>query len=166
MRPRDHLRPQITFTKSGVSTSPKKEGTVCRQKIVVKRGTVPQAMASITDHKFTMLSFMSALGEVVCCAVIFQSKSQAAPETWHMGIGYSITPILSANGEEIDIEMNIRNGKYYPGGPTCQSMIKQLTALPLCRRVVASLATSLLQFLPILIPWNCSLILPKVQHHV
>ena len=37
-----------------------------------------------------------------------------------MGIDYSITPILSANGEEIDAEMNVWKGNYYPGGPTCQ----------------------------------------------
>jgi hypothetical protein len=37
----------------------------------------------------------------------FQSKSRAVLGTWHMGIDYSITPILSANGEEIDAEMNV-----------------------------------------------------------
>jgi hypothetical protein len=105
---------------SGFSTSQKKDGHVGGQKLVVERGTVPQTMASTTDQKFTMLPFTSATGEAVCCAVIFQSKSRAVPATWRTGVDYSITPILSASGEEIDVEMNVGKGKYYPGGPTCQ----------------------------------------------
>ena len=26
---------------------------------------------------------------------------------------------MTENGEEIDVEMNLGKGKYYPGGPTC-----------------------------------------------
>ena len=96
---------------------------------MVKRGTVPQTRTSTTDPKFTTLPFKSASGEAVCCAVIFQSKSHAVPATWCTGINYSITPILSANGEDIDIEMNVGKGKYYPGGPTCQFNGKKVHGL-------------------------------------
>ena len=99
---------------------PKESGHVSGQKFVVERGTVPQTMASTTDQKFTMLPFTSASVEAVCCTLIFQRKSQAVPAPWCTGIDYSITPILSANGEEIDVEMNVGKGKYYPGGLSCQ----------------------------------------------
>ncbi len=40
---------------SGFSTSQKKDGHVWGQKFVVESGTVPQIVASTTDHKFTLL---------------------------------------------------------------------------------------------------------------
>ena len=76
-------------------------------------------MASTTDHKFTLLPFTSASGEAVCCAIIFQGKG-TVPATWKTGIDLSVTPILTANGNNIDMDINFGEGKYYPGGPTCK----------------------------------------------
>ena len=69
---------------SGFSTSQNKDGHVGGQKLVVESGTVPQIMASTTDHKFTLLPFTSASGEAVCCAIIFQSKQDGVPATWEL----------------------------------------------------------------------------------
>eukprot|EP00804_Cyclotella_cryptica_P012319 CCRYP_020814-RA/>CCRYP_020814-RA protein AED:0.79 eAED:0.45 QI:0/0/0/0.5/1/1/2/0/161 len=50
----------VFANESGFSTSQKKDGHVGGQKLVVENGTVPQMMASTTDHKFTLLPFTSA----------------------------------------------------------------------------------------------------------
>jgi hypothetical protein len=105
---------------SGFSTSQKKDGHVGGQKLVVESGTVPQIMASTTDHKFTLLPFTSASGEAVCCAIIFQSKQDGVPATWTTGIDHSVQPMLSADENEIELEGNFGEGKYYPGGPKCK----------------------------------------------
>ena len=104
---------------SGFSTSQKKDGHVGGQQFIVQKGTVPQTIASTTDHKFTLLPFTSASGEAVCCAVIFQGKLTEIPATWRTGVDVRVTPIMTENGEEIDVEMYLGKGKYYPGGPTC-----------------------------------------------
>ena len=57
---------------SGFSTSQRKDGHVGGRQFIVQKGTVPQTIASTTDHKFTLLPFTSASGEAVCCAVLFQ----------------------------------------------------------------------------------------------
>ena len=106
--------------KSGFSTLQKKGGHVGGQKLVVESGTVPQMMASTTDHKFTLFPFTSASGEAVCCAIIFQSKQDGVPGTWTTGIDHSVQPILTADGNEIELEVNFGEGKYYPGGPKCK----------------------------------------------
>ena len=77
-------------------------------------------MASTTDHKFTLLPFTSASGKAVCCVVIFQSKKENVPFTWRTGIDHTINPILTADGKEIDFELNVGEGTYYPGGPKCR----------------------------------------------
>jgi hypothetical protein len=76
-------------------------------------------MASTTDHKLTLLPLTSASGEAVCCAIIFQGKG-TVPATWKTGIDLSVTPMLTADGKEFDLELNFGEGKYYPGGPKCK----------------------------------------------
>ncbi len=104
---------------SGFNTLQKKDGHVGGQKFVVERGTAPQIMSSTTDNKFTLLPFTSASGKAVCCAIISQGKGDV-PATWRTGVDHSITPILTEDGKEIDLELNFGEGKYYPGGPTCK----------------------------------------------
>ncbi len=104
---------------SGFSTSQKKDGHVGGQKFVVGSGTVPQIVASITDHKFTILPFTSATGEAICCVIIFQSKQEGVPATWTTGIDQSVLPVLSYE-KDLVLELNIGEGKYYPGGPKCK----------------------------------------------
>jgi hypothetical protein len=67
-----------------------------------------------------LLPFTSASGEAVCCAIIFQSKQDGVPATWTTGIDHSVQPILSADENEIELEGNFGEGKYYPGGPKCK----------------------------------------------
>jgi hypothetical protein len=76
-------------------------------------------MASTTDHKFTLLPFTSASGKAVCLCIIFQSKGDV-PATWRTGVDLTVTPILTEDGKELDLELNFGEGKYYPGGPTCK----------------------------------------------
>jgi hypothetical protein len=104
---------------SGFSTSQKKDGHVGGQRLVVENGTVPQTMACTTDHKFTLLPFTSASGQAVCCVVIFQGKQGAVPASWRTGIDYEVSPVLTGDGKEIDWQLNLGEGKYYPGGPKC-----------------------------------------------
>ena len=59
---------------SGFSTLQKKDDHVGGQKFVVESGTIPQIVASATDHKFILLPFTSATSKAVCCVIIFQSK--------------------------------------------------------------------------------------------
>ena len=127
---RFRLKQNIKITKSewilfanesGFNTSQKKDGHVGGQKFVVERGTTPQIMASTTDHKFTLLLFTSASasGKVVCCCIIFQGKGDV-PATQRTGVDLTVTPILTEDGKELDLELNFGEGKYYPGGPTCK----------------------------------------------
>ncbi len=55
---------------SGFYTS-QKNRLVGGQQFIVQKGTVPQTIASTTDHKFTLLPFTLAPSEAVCCTVIF-----------------------------------------------------------------------------------------------
>ena len=55
----------------------KKDGHVGGTKLIVEAGSVPQTVASDSDHKFTVLPFTSASGEAVCCVVIFQLNNDA-----------------------------------------------------------------------------------------
>ena len=101
---------------SGFSTAQKKDGHVGGQRYIVERGTVPQTIASTTDHKFTLLPFTSASGEAVCCVVIFQGKQSE----WRTGVHLTVALILTADGNKIDMDINFGEGKSYPGGPTCK----------------------------------------------
>ncbi len=104
---------------SGFSTAQKKDRHVGGQRYM-ERGTVPQTIASTTDHKFTLLPFTSASGEAVCCVVIFQGKQSEVPATWRTGVDLTVTQILTADGNKIDMDINFGEGKSYPGGPTCK----------------------------------------------
>jgi hypothetical protein len=104
---------------SGFNTSQKKDGHVGGQKFVIERGTTPQIMASMTDHKFTLLLFTSASGKAVDCCIIFQGKGDV-PATWRTGVDLTVIPILTEDGKELDLELNFGEGKYYAGGPRCK----------------------------------------------
>jgi len=65
--------------KSGFNMSQKKDGHVGGQRFVVEQGTTPKIMSSTTNYKFTLLSFTSASGEAVCCAIIFREKGKFVP---------------------------------------------------------------------------------------
>ena len=78
---------------------------------MVESGTVPQMMASTTAHKINL---------AVCCAIIFQSKQDDIPAIWTTGINHSAQPIISADGKEIELEVNFVEVKNYPYGPKCK----------------------------------------------
>ena len=51
------------------------------------------------------------------------------PAIWRTGIDHTVTPIFTADGKEIDFELNFGNGKYYSGGPTCRYNSKVVDCL-------------------------------------
>lgn len=103
----------------GCSTSQKKDGQVGGTKFIVKRGTVPQQIASTNDHNFTLLPFTSASGEVVCCVIIFKSLTGQVPLNWASGVDIRVgDPVLDDSGDP-DMNLNKGEGRYYPGGPKC-----------------------------------------------
>ncbi len=61
--------------------------------------------------------------------VIFQGKQGAAPSSWRTGIDYKVSPVLTGDGKEIDFQLNLGEGKYYPGGPNCMSNGKLVDCL-------------------------------------
>jgi hypothetical protein len=96
---------------------------------MVESGTLLQIMASTMDNKFTLLPFTYASGEAVCCVIIFQSKLDGVPATWATCIGHKVEPTLIADGKEIQLDDNFGEGKYYPGGPKCNSNGKVVDCL-------------------------------------
>jgi hypothetical protein len=102
---------------SGCSTSQKKDGHVGGQQFVVESGMVSQIVGSATDKKFTLLPFTSPTGEAVCCVIIFQSKQDGVHATWTTGIDHTVQPVLSRDGTDIILELNLGKRKYYCGGP-------------------------------------------------
>mmetsp|Transcript_11312 Transcript_11312/g.24031 ORF Transcript_11312/g.24031 Transcript_11312/m.24031 type:complete len:208 (+) Transcript_11312:255-878(+) len=59
---------------TGCNTSMKKDGHVAGTRYITKKGTQAQRMASTSEGRFTVLPFLSANGQPVCCVVIFQSN--------------------------------------------------------------------------------------------
>jgi hypothetical protein len=41
------------------------------------------------------------------------------PASWRTGIDCKISPVLTGDGKEIDCQLNLGEGKYYPGGLKC-----------------------------------------------
>ena len=64
----------------------------------------------------------------VCCVIIFQSKQEAVPIDWRTGIDYTVEPVKDADGNII-FEANLGEGKFYPGGPTCNYLGKEVPCL-------------------------------------
>ena len=113
---------------SSFNISQKKVRHIGGTNYIVEHGTVPQVMSSGTDHRFTLLPFTAAAGEAVCCVVIFQSKTGQVPMQWRMGIDPSVTPICGSDGK-IDVESNIGEGQFHPGGPKCKYNGKEVECL-------------------------------------
>ena len=114
---------------SGCNTDQKKDGHIAGTLRVVEKGTVPQTLCSTNDHRFTILPFTSASGEVVCCVIIFQSATNEVPLLWKTGIDItSENPVLDSSGE-IDFEANCGEGKHYPLGPKCKYRGKEVDCL-------------------------------------
>ena len=88
-----------------------------------------KSSAAPADHRFTILSFTSGLGEAICCVVIFQHKEEEVPMTWKTGINITVeNPIWNEKGE-IYLELNIGDSKYYPEGPKCNYRGKEVECL-------------------------------------
>ena len=121
----------IFADESGCNTNQKKDGQIGGRKHLVEKNTVPQTMACTNDHRFTVLPFTSASGEAICLVVIFRSEKDDIPLTWQTGIDPTQQPARDSN-DEIDFELSTGEGKYFPGGPTCQYNGKTVDCLTYC----------------------------------
>jgi hypothetical protein len=111
---------------TGCNTSQKKDGHEGGRKYVVGLGQVPKMSCVTTDHRFTLLPITSASGLPVMCIVIFQGKNENVPASWQSGINISIRPVRDDAGNIKQDESNFGAGKYFPGGPTCTYLGKEI----------------------------------------
>ncbi len=88
-------------------------------------------MASTCEGRFTVLPFIAANGQPVCCVVIFQLDSPEPKMEWGKGIDIKVEPVRQNDGE-IDLIASCGTGKHYPGGP---STTIQLTVSPFVLKV-------------------------------
>ena len=120
----------ILFTdESRCRTNQKQDGNVGNRKYIVEKGTTPQIICSTTDHWFTILPFTSGSGEAVCCALIFQHKGEEVPMIWKSVIDITVENPVCNEKEELDLELNVCESQYYPGGPKCIFRGKEVDCL-------------------------------------
>mgnify|MGYP000679770884 CR=1 FL=1 len=106
----------------------KKDGHIAGTKYITKKGTRAQRMASTSEGRFTVLPFIAANGEPVCCIVIFQSKELEPKLEWGLGVDVKVKP-LRGQDKEIDIAASSGPGNYHPGGPQCTFNGKTINCL-------------------------------------
>ena len=114
---------------SGCSSNQKKDGHIAGTKYIVGRGTVPQILCSSNDHTFTILPFTSASGKAVCCVVIFKSPTEKVPILWKTGMDITVANPAKNSKGKIDFQLNLGEGKTFPGGPKCKYMGKEMPCL-------------------------------------
>jgi hypothetical protein len=86
------------------------------QKKLCERGSVLYQQIGKKDKHFTCLGFTNLLGDPVLCVIIVTGKEYSfAIES---GIDYDVDPIGNVEDEDC-FEKNVGEGKYFPGGPTC-----------------------------------------------
>jgi hypothetical protein len=114
----------------GCNTSQKDDGNVGGKKMLCEPKNRPRETASTKDHHFTSLPFTSANGEAVCRVVIFKGKNTTGvPIDWLYGIDFEVDPVLDDDGEIVFTDVNIGEGKFYPGGPTCNFRGKKVPCM-------------------------------------
>ncbi len=106
----------------------KKDGHITGTKYITKNGTQAQQMASTSKGQFTVLPFIAANGEPVCCSVIFQSTDLEPKLDWGVGLEIKVNPLQGQDGE-INIAANSGPGNYHPGGTQCTLNGKTINCL-------------------------------------
>ncbi len=101
--------------KTRCNTSMKKDGHVAGTKYITAQGNQAQQMASTSEDRFTVLSFISAIGQPVCCVAIFQSDFPEPKMEWGEGINIKVDLVRQSDGK-INIIASCGPGKHYPGG--------------------------------------------------
>ena len=129
----DHPEYLVFADETGCQTNMKKDGDVAGTTYICPKGTVPQIMCCTNDHRFTVLPFTSASGKAICCVIIFQSdRVDEVPIHWRTGIDVQVTdPVLDEYGKP-DMNLNMGEGNYYPGGPKCIYNGKEVECLTFC----------------------------------
>ena len=75
---------------------------------------------------------MSASGEAVCCVIIFQyDPPDEVPIDWKYGIDIMVDPLLDEYGNT-DYNLNIGEGKCYPGVLKCKYNGKEVDCRTFC----------------------------------
>mgnify|MGYP000485143821 CR=1 FL=1 len=88
-------------------------------------------MASTCEGRFTVLPFIAANGQPVCCVVIFQLDSPEPKMEWGKGINIKVDKVRQSDGE-INVMASCGPGKHYPGGPQCIFNNKTIDCLTFC----------------------------------
>jgi hypothetical protein len=95
----------------------------------------------------------AANGNPVLCVVIFASERNAIPENWVTGIDIQKVPVMEEmenNSVVASDPSNFGKGNYFPYGPTCNFLGKDLPCLPLCSPsggITADLLVSILKYI-------------------
>ncbi len=113
------------------NTSMKTDGHIAGTKYITKAGTQAQRMACTNEGQFTVLPFLAANREPVCCVVIFQLKEKEPKLEWGKGLDIKVEPVRREDGE-IDIAASKEPGKYHPGGLQCNFNGKTIKCLTFC----------------------------------
>ena len=117
-------------TKVDVKQIKKNDCNVGKTRHMVARGTIPQIMCSVSGHQFNILPFTLASGKTVCCVLISVTKvTDGVLLLWKTGIDITIKNPVRNKDNKIDYEMNVGEGKYYPGGPKCKFNSKVVECL-------------------------------------
>jgi hypothetical protein len=111
---------------TGCNTNQKKDGHQAGTKFVVGIGETPKTTCSTSDHRFTLLPITSATGLPVMCILIFQGKGPAVPASWKSGIDIRLSPVRDDDGKIAIDERNFGKGKFFPDGPTCTYLGKDI----------------------------------------
>jgi hypothetical protein len=137
---------------TGCNTNQKKDGHIGGTKYVVGRNTVPKEISSTSDKHFTVLGVTAASGDPVLCVVIFASERDVIPESWVTGIDIQKNPLMEeTDSTKVALDSgNFGKNKYFPGGPLCNFLGKEIPCLSLCSPsggITADLLISILKYI-------------------
>ena len=88
------------------------------QKFLAKRGSQSRISSSTSDVHWTTMGLTSGSGEPVMCAIIITAETLSVKD--RLGID-----IFAECNDDISLEDNYRQGRYFPGGQKCKSMARK-----------------------------------------
>jgi hypothetical protein len=110
------------FDETGCNTNQKEDGQVGGSTYIKKAGTRAELPAICSDIRWTLIPITNALGEAVCCVIIFQTNSKEIPANWIHGIDIFVDgPDPNALEDDPSLLSNhFGPGLYFPSGPVCK----------------------------------------------
>jgi len=118
----------LFLDETGINTNQKNDGHVGGEKFLCVRGTTPKIGCSTSDHHCTVIPIVTASGKHVCYVVIFQGDGDSPPADWCLGCDIRVVPEKDGN-HKIAFGGNHGTNKYFPGGPTCFFLEKEIKCM-------------------------------------